>query len=512
MTVDARRPDRTRATLIGLVNQYGSVALAMLQGVVLVPTYLDHIDERTYGAWLASGNVIAWLAFIDPGVSGVIQQRVAAAYGRRDFDRVTRSLGTGLAINFSFGAVVGTLGLLLAPFVPSLTRLDADLARPISINFALAAVSEAALLWALALASVPMALMARPIAVGLCYQLCTLFGIGATVVLLRAGVGLPSIPLGLMARAVTLLISNAVLARGALRDLTLRPRFSREELREVFGLSGYTWISRLGTNLLQNVDAVLVSRSLGAAMVPPLTLTRRAADVLSQLTTRMAAAFAPALSHVHGEGDLERLRSVSLRLLRVVAWTSALGLAGFVGLNRSFVALWVGPRFFGGLTLTALFGLSLLWQSIASVLQQTLFSVGAIRQTSVITLGEALLKVAAIALLLRLGFGLSSAPLGALLAGMGFALLALGRTFARVMAMAPGEGARLVAGTAAQALLMLALGGAFARWAPSAPNVTVFCLHAVVLGAAAVATLAAVNPSMRDELAELAARVRARRG
>lgn len=488
--------------MIGLVNQYGSVALAMVQGVVLVPLYLRHIQGPVYAAWLASGDVVAWLALIDPGVAGVMQQRIGHALGRKDPEALGRTIGTGLRVNLTLGLLLGALGVLVAPWVPALVRVtDPTVARVMVRSFALASVGEAVLLCALSIAAVIMALMEFPLTLGSLYLTCTSLGIVATVVLLRAGVGVHAIPLGLMFRAGLYLVATAVLYRRVVhRGLGLRPRFDRAELRAVFGLSGYTWVSRLGQSLLQNVERVLVARLLGTREVTPLTMTRRAADVVLQATTRVGTAFAPAVAHLAGEGDLSQLRDVTARLLGAVGWVGAIGFGGLVGLNRSFVAVWVGPELFGGQRVSALLALALTWQSVEAVLAQTLFATGRIRETSLVTLAEALAKALLLALLLAAGMGLVAVPVAGLAAALGVASVPLWVRFARAVRLPRGEALRLVG---AMVLQLAALGAAGLCWdhlVPAATGVGGFLLRAVALGGLLAALLAGLSPGFRGRV------------
>jgi len=53
----------------------------MVKGVVLVPLYLHKFGVDVYGAFLASANVIGLIGVVDFGISAVLYQRLAAAWG-----------------------------------------------------------------------------------------------------------------------------------------------------------------------------------------------------------------------------------------------------------------------------------------------------------------------------------------------------------------------------------------------------------------------------------------------
>ena len=68
------------------------MALSLGASLFTVPVNIAHIPLDVYGAWLASGNILAWATMIDPGFGLLTQQQVATTYGSGNLD------GTGKII------------------------------------------------------------------------------------------------------------------------------------------------------------------------------------------------------------------------------------------------------------------------------------------------------------------------------------------------------------------------------------------------------------------------------
>ncbi|MBK9519337.1 MAG: oligosaccharide flippase family protein [Anaeromyxobacter sp.] len=494
---------RRQATRLNLFFQYASIGLTVLQGFVLVPFYLRYIDGATYGAWLASGNIVAWLAVVDPGFGAVLQQRVARFLGEGSSRQLGDAVGTGVTLSLAIAGLVAAAGLALAPWVPELTGSAGGSGPELTRAFALSCAAEAVLLVDLAVAAVLVGLMKRMVWTGVSYLAGTLLGVVATVVLLVGGFGLSSIPLGLLLRSVLLLLSHgALLAHVLRRDLRVAPRFTSAEFRSVMSLSAFTWAARLATSLMGNVDALLVSRYFGPAQVTAYVLTKRASEVLAMVVTRVGAAFAPAMAHAWGAGGGESLRLIALRLLRLATWASLFGLAGYAALNREFMGLWVGPQLYGGLVLTVLLGLAAAVLSVESIASSILFSVGGARASSAATATSAVGRFVAALGLLAAGGGAWSVPLAAaavsLSVTLGMILPILSRTLG---SQARGFALDLLK-SGAQALPMVALGLVWARWfAPLAGGSWLgFAFGAAALSTALVSLLAASCGSFRSEV------------
>jgi hypothetical protein len=82
---------RRAATIANLIHQYVTTGLVIVNGIVLVPLYLKYIDFKLYGAWLATGNVAAWLLLADAGFSDILRQRTAHLYGQPTEQELKRS-------------------------------------------------------------------------------------------------------------------------------------------------------------------------------------------------------------------------------------------------------------------------------------------------------------------------------------------------------------------------------------------------------------------------------------
>ena len=64
---------------------YGSTnsIIMIINGIILVPIYFKFMSVSTYGAWLATGNVVAMLGLVESGFSSVITQKMSVALANK---------------------------------------------------------------------------------------------------------------------------------------------------------------------------------------------------------------------------------------------------------------------------------------------------------------------------------------------------------------------------------------------------------------------------------------------
>ena len=391
-----------------LVGGWASLLLLVVQGLVLVPLYLRHLGAGTYGAWAASGDVLAWLSVLQMGVAGVGTQRMAAAHGRGDDAGVAVWFGTGVLVQAALAAVLFGAALVLAPFVPR--WVGAEPHAQLAGAFAVAGAAVALGLMADVAATLALAVQ-RTVFVAAAQFAAGVAGIATTVVLLLDGRGLWALALGMLARTGLLLALTGGHAAWVLRHtIGMRARVRASVARELRGLSGAVLITLVGNAAAGRSDAVLVALFFGPHTVAAYVLTRRAADMISMFLARLGGAVFPGFAHLVGSGQRARATVVLGQVARAYWWMGAPAVALYLALNRTFVELWVGPGQFAGAGITLLAGLNVLVVGWAALLLYLNGAAGNIERNGRVIFLEAAARICVALALLRV-WGLPGLPL-----------------------------------------------------------------------------------------------------
>jgi O-antigen/teichoic acid export membrane protein len=455
---------RRRGAVINLVGGYASLLLLVVQGLVLVPLYLHYLGSGTYGAWMASGDVLGWLAVLDMGAAGISAQRMAAAHGRGDHRVVGDYFGTALVVQAVLVLVLTLLGVLAAPFVPGWVRLSGAPGAELAACFAVAAVATGMgmlcnVVTALALST------QRMVFVNLAVFASSLAGLGATLGLLVAGYGLWALALGMLARSGLLLLAAGGHAAYVLRhDLRVRARVQGTIVREFLGLSAVSLLTTVGNTVAGRSDALVIALFYGPETVTLYVLTRRAAEMLTMFLARIGGAVYPGFAHLVGSGDRDRAALVAGQVARLYFWVAVPGVALYMALNRSFVTLWVGPEQFAGQLLTVLVGLNVLVVGWASLVLYVNGAAGNIARAGLAVFVEAVARMG-LAVALLAAAGLAGLPAAGVVTAAVSAYVALGWLYGRLERPRGAVPLRDVA----VALLLLAAGAAAGtmRWGDS---------------------------------------------
>lgn len=392
---------RRSATVQSITMQFLTLGLAIIQGFLLTPASLRHIDYKLYGAWLATGQVLSWVSLLDPGVNEILRQRVAFAFGSSCKEGLGAILASGLVAGF------------LIAVIPTAAGLGAALAAPrfISLNAAASAQLRQSLLAAacalgLTIASFSPGSALQGLQRHVLHGTVSLLGAASYLVsalaLLYCGWGLLALPAALLIRGAIWIVGWTLpLIWIAKRELAVSivPRWA--EGKRTLGMSAATGLSNIAVTVQTNTDAFIAGAMIGPESAATLSLTGALGDFIRLVPDRIVASFLPGLAHLAGEGDHEKFKAISGRLVQTIVALLSLGVGAVVIVNETFVKHWVGARSYGGLALTACLAISVVLFSSCNLFGVILFSKGIIKPTALVRAAQSAFQMLVVFILIH---------------------------------------------------------------------------------------------------------------
>ena len=375
--------------------------------------YLRHIDARMFGLWLASGGVIAWLGLLDLGIAGVMGQRIAAAYGRQDYQDI--------GLYYFNGQLFQGLAMILLVFV------SAVVARVLPVVLGAAPTEQTTLSLAIFLSAVSTALtflnngqqnaanaLQRPLipmanAIG-----GRLLAVAMTVGLLGRGKGLVALPLGLLFGAAFVFVLNFLYVTRVVRQFPSPLRWDRRVFTDILRLSPAIFAGKTGNALVSQIEPTLIALMIAPEAAIAFSVTKRAADTIQNIVDRLVGSVTAGFSHLYAGSEANRAAQVADTIFAVCLGAAVVCLSCYVMLNHGFTRLWVGERYFAGNAVTALVALSAASLVMGNLFTMLLGSTGDIATPNVAVLIEAGLRLLMMAVFLW-WFGMKGLPLATLI-------------------------------------------------------------------------------------------------
>lgn len=405
--------------------------VAIVNGIVLVPWYLTFISAEQYGVWLATGNVLAWLTIIDPGVGDLARQQVAMFYGARRWHDACSVIWSGGLIVAGMAVGIAFLAQVCAQDLVGFLRLsNAELEASATRSLAIAGIGTGLLFFAAFVGGVIQSLQ-RTFWVGWVTLAGTALLPVTRLLFLWKGMGLEGFAWGMVVQGLFVAVGSTALLLHRLAGMDEPFAFHFSQMRSLLGLSAYTSLQRVAALVGDNIRGVLVIRYVGPETNAAFEMTRAPLDMVRTFLDKPMSSFTPAFAHLKGEGDMEKISMYAVRFFAVFMGMLALCIAGYVTLNGAFIDLWLGEQFFLGENLNALLAASFALGVVINFARGFLYSMGDIQHVSLVVIVHAFATVAAQFVGLRFGGGLVGLVLLPIFINVGFCLLGFPQKIAR---------------------------------------------------------------------------------
>lgn len=413
---------RIRKAAVTASFGYLQFGLALCGGLVLVPLVLGHLGARTYGLWLASGELLGYAAMVDLGVLGVLPWMLAEADGRRDRESMRALLANGLAVGVLVGAAYALLALGLWLVLPAALGLaPADrrtLAAPLALLVGATMVAYPFRVFAALLSGVQDVVFTGGLAVAQ-----AALNIAVTLSLLSLGYGL--LALSVAAAASAILVSCAALVRALIVApdlLTAWPRPSWTTMRTLVANGSGVWLGAFGWQMLAASNGLVIAGLGRPEWVSVYACSAKLSAMAAQVAWIVPDAGLIGLAQVNGEGHGQaRLRALVTMMVRLHLLLAGAALTVLLAASPAFVSEWVGPDLFGGLVLNAWLALGVVSSSLVHGLFAAASVVGQRMRVGALTLVNGAVQVCGAWLCGRV-WGLPGVAAAAVAAGLLVAL------------------------------------------------------------------------------------------
>jgi O-antigen/teichoic acid export membrane protein len=327
-------------------------------GFVVTPIVVRGLGAELYGVWVMLQQTAGYLALSDLRPMGTLKFTLAVRQHLDDVEEKRRQVGAALIIWAVTLPILLAVGALAVWGTPSLIRTDPQYIWPVRLTMGLLVLSivlERGL-------SVPGNVL-RGVnldykAMGLNAGIILLGGL-LTVLAIWAGWGLPGMAgAGIMGIALASSVRYLVARRVVPWFGMARPL--RRELLDFARLSGWLFLSALGSLLLVSSEFLLVGVILGPKAAAVYATTGAVLRMSVVPLEQLLSSGSPGIAGLCGQGKWDRVGQLRYEMhLAAIAAITVVGV-GVLTLNQAFLNLWVGEGFFGGQALNLLLVLTAL--------------------------------------------------------------------------------------------------------------------------------------------------------
>ncbi len=346
---------RTRKAFLSLTFGYAQYGLALVSGLFVLPFILAHVDSRSYGLWLASLEVLAYVGYVDLGVISVLPWMVAACDGANDRQGIRSLLVNGLILALLGSVLYLLTALVLWHWLPALTGMPASDQQLLLGPLAIAITANVILFPARVLYGI-LAGLQDVAFIGWMTLVQSVINLAILLLMIWSSYGLYALTCAASVPTMVFCLGVGLRLRWLAPDLFVSwPRPTLARMIHLAGQGLTTWMAAIGWRMSAASNSLLIVATGGGPEAAVIySCTAKLGEMLMPLAWQCSDSALVGLAQLHGEGHRERVREIILLMLRLLLLAVGGAAVALLAFNPTFVTLWVGSDKFGGRTLNAL--------------------------------------------------------------------------------------------------------------------------------------------------------------
>lgn len=366
-----------------LFNSVNSV-IVIINGIVMVPMYFHYFPVSVYGAWLASGNIMAMIGLLSSGFSSVITQKMAIALSQNDINEYRSLVGANIIAAAVISLAIFSIALIVSKFVPDIVNVDLSYSKDITHAFIISAFASSISIYASLFGALPQVWQKTKV-VGLINTSVNIFAIISLVSFLLCGMGIISIALSYAIRSVlNLFIQGQWIMREWKKRADGSVIFSFQKVGTLLKDCVYPLLSNIANVFMGQSTSLIIAAFLNPTLAAIYDLTGKVATVLTGFINMINGSFFALFSLTISKCNVRETENV---INKVSCFLSCLivGVLIFITcFSKPFVNLWVGLDKYGGDWLLLAIVVSSVLAQYKSFFNNLLFSAGLINKSAVL--------------------------------------------------------------------------------------------------------------------------------
>jgi O-antigen/teichoic acid export membrane protein len=367
------------------VFQYGYVLTNIINSIILLPLYLQNIDQSTLGIWLATGNILAWMTLADPGVGDVLQQKIAELRGKKLFGEVGKTIGSGFIASALLLVISVAAGFLFYFLIGVI--IDKDIAQYPNLEVALILTVIAT---GLSLVSFSMSGINQGLhnsaQVAIAALVANVVFLVFNIFFLYLGLGVISIAFANLIRTIFINVYNMIsMHRHIIRE-KLRVIYDLAHFKKFIRIFSFTSASRIIGGFTASMDMIILGRFIAPHLITIFEINKRPINMTGSMIGRHSVALMPLVSHAKGSQDHQSIIKLISQQFRFYSYVALFTSLLFWLVYPDLITAWTGAGHYAGDTIVHLLILNFFFGLISYFMANMGYALGDIKRNSIINI------------------------------------------------------------------------------------------------------------------------------
>ena len=374
---------------------YGSTnsIIMIINGIILVPIYFKFMSVSTYGAWLATGNVVAMLGLVESGFSSVITQKMSVALANKKEKHFIQLASANFFTGFLMSISIFVLGLVFSLFIADWINADDAIHKAITIAFIISLASSSISLIVSFIGTFPQVWQETK-TTGLLSTIVNVLGVISLIIYLYLGFGVVALALGHFTRSILNLLSLGIWVllkwkEKKLPKLTFDILVIKMLLRDSF----YPFLNKISNVIMGNSQSFIISVFISPTIAAVYDITSKIAVVGCNFVGMMNSSFFGLFSLTFATKNKEEINNLIKRVSLFFMTMLFSFLLYALVFTKPFVHFWVGLDKYGGDLLLLSIVVSILITQLKNYFNNLLYTGGLINKSAKLDIMSMILYV-----------------------------------------------------------------------------------------------------------------------
>lgn len=303
-----------RNTVTSFISQFILLGI----GIITMPYIVHKLGDSEYGIISVVMVFIGYLSFMDLGIGWAVVKFVAEYNAYNEREEIRKIIETSISVFLAGSVAVIIIVFLLSDFlVRDVFNIPEHLRGVSIIAFKLASVGFMFNMLASIYGSVLNGYQRFDITnlIRVIYGLINILG---TVFLLYSGYGLLEVVIWNFIATLLNFVLLFVFARRINSAITIAPRFFKNTFNKILSFSVYTIISKIGLQLIYNLEKAFISSFLPIKMLTYYIIPFNVASKVTVVCTTLGSVIYPAFSAFEAMKEREKVRDLFLKAQKYI--------------------------------------------------------------------------------------------------------------------------------------------------------------------------------------------------
>jgi O-antigen/teichoic acid export membrane protein len=383
-----------------MFNSINAIVM-IVNGIIMVPIYFKFMSVSDYGAWLATGNIVAMLGLVESGFAGVITQKMSIALANNDGKKFLQLASANIYTALIMAMALLLLGLSIFPFIADWINAEESIKKAITIAYVISLFSAVISLLVSLFGAFPQ-VWQNTKTIGIINTVVNIIAIVSLVIYLYAGFGVVSLALGYITRSSLNLIGQGawIIREWRKRELSL-PLFNFSVTKDLLRDCMYPFLSKISDVIMGSsqsfIIALFINPTLAAVYDISSKITVVACNFVSMANGSFFALFSLTFASQNKQEINRLLKNVSLFFLTTLFSVLLFSLV----FSESIIHFWVGLDKYGGNLLVLFIVIAILITQLKQYFNNLLYTGGLINKSAKLDMLNMLVFVVMLLLIIK---------------------------------------------------------------------------------------------------------------